>query len=260
MSVKDKVVWVTASAAGIGNAIAKRFAREGAKLAICDIDKISLKEAKKELEELGAEVLSVQYDASKLEDIDNVYKQIIEKFGRVDVLVNNAGVTGPIKPVHEVDVNGWDYTMAVNVRSPFYCMKLVVPGMIAQGGGRIVNISSQSGKSPLFNRSPYCASKMAIIGLTRTAALELGRSNITVNAVCPGSVAGQRIEFVFASVAKAKGLTVDQVKEIHYANTAIPNPVPSENVAEAVLFLSDAEKSGSITGEDMNVTNGACMY
>jgi len=184
----------------------------------------------------------------------------MEKYGRVDVLVNNAGVAGPTSPIQEVEPDAWDYTLAVNLRSPFYCIKLVVPVMTEQGGGKIVNIASQSGKVPLLNRTAYCASKMGVIGLTRTAALELGRSNITVNAVCPGSVAGPRMEFVFTAVAQSKGMTVDQVKEIHYATAAIPAAIETAQIADAVLFLADKEKSSAITGVDFNVNNGSSMY
>ncbi|MCL2529722.1 MAG: SDR family oxidoreductase [Coriobacteriia bacterium] len=258
---KDQVVWITASGSGIGLAIAKRFAGEGAKLVICDIDKFALKDAKTELEELGAaEVLSVEYDASELSSIKKVFDTLMERFGRIDVLVNNAGVAGPTSPIQDVDPEAWDYTLAVNLRGPFYTIKLVTPVMKEQGGGRIVNIASQSGKVPLVNRTAYCSSKMGVIGLTRTVALELGRSNITVNAVCPGSVAGPRLDFVFEAVAQGKGLPVEMIKEIHYATAAIPEAVESSQVADAVLFLADKNLSSAITGIDLNVNNGSSMY
>ena len=260
-SLKDQVVWITASGSGIGFAIAKRFAAEGARLVICDIDEGVLGKAKEELEGLGAaDVLSVVYDASDTGDIKKVFDAMMDKFGRVDVLVNNAGIAGPTTPIQDIDPEDWDKTMGINLRSPFYCIKLVAPAMTDQGGGSIVNISSQSGKVPLVNRAPYCASKMGVIGLTRTAALELGRSNIRVNAVCPGAVAGPRLDFVFEKVAEGKGFPVEMVKEIHYATSAIPEAVTSDQVADAVLFLADKEKSSGITGVDFNINNGSSMY
>ena len=260
-SFKDQIVWITASGSGIGFAIAKRFAGEGAKLVICDLNKEALVKAKEELEGIGAsEVLTVEYDASKTDDIKKVFDAMMDKFGRVDVLINNAGIAGPTTPIQDIDPDAWDNTLEINLRGPFYCIKLVIPPMTEQGGGKIVNIASQSGKVPLVNRAPYCASKMGVIGLTRTAALELGRSNITVNAVCPGAVAGPRLDFVFEKVAEGKGLPVEMIKEIHYSTSAIPEAVTSEQVADMVLFLADKEKSSGITGVDFNVNNGSSMY
>jgi len=260
MSVKGKVTWITAAADGIGKVCALLFAREGAKLAICDINEQALEETRKEIEALGAEVLAVPYDASKTEDIKKVFDALIEKYGRVDILVNNAGIAGPTSVIFDVDVADWDRTMEVNLRGSFYCIKLAAPYMIKQGGGKIVNMASVSGKIPLLNRSAYCASKMGVIGLTRVAALELGKYDITVNAVCPSAVSGSRLDFVFKNLAAAKGISPEEVLAQNIAQSALPRLVSPQDVAQAVLFLSDKEKSSSITGEDFNVTCGKVMF
>ncbi|NLW78978.1 MAG: SDR family oxidoreductase [Ruminococcaceae bacterium] len=260
MSIKGKVAWITAAAAGIGKATALLFAREGAKLVVCDIDEAGLQQLKGELEALGAEVLALPYDAGDTAQIDAVFNAMMQTFGTVDILVNNAGVTGPSKPVYEISVEEWDKTLEVNLRGSFYCLKLVAPVMIKNGGGKIVSLSSQTGKRALVERTPYAASKMAIIGLTRTAAEELGPHNITVNCVCPGAVEGPRGVWVRANMAKARGITVEELEKISLAGAPLRRRVPPEDVAQAILFLSDAERSNSITGEDMNVTCGAVMY
>ncbi len=260
MSLKNKVVLITASADGIGKVIATRFAREEAKLIISDINEKELLKTKSELESMGIEVLAVQCDARKTSDIDNLFNKAISKFKTIDVLVNNAGIAGPTKPVIEMEIEDWDSTLEINLRSTFYCTKLAAPYMIKQGSGKIVNMSSQSGKKSLPNRSPYCASKMGIIGLTRCVADELGKYDITVNAVCPGAVGGKRLDGVFENQARILGITPEEYRIKFLEPSPIKRTVPPEDVAEMVIFLSDAEKSNSITGQDINVNCGTVTY
>jgi len=259
MSIKGKVAWITASGGGIGECTAELFAKEGANLILCDINEEGLNNVAEKCRALGADVLAVQYDAGCTESTDNVFNEAIKYFGTIDILVNNAGIAGPTDPVEEVDSDAWDKTMEVNLRGCFYCTKLVVPVMIKNGGGKIVNISSTTGKKTLLNRSPYAASKMAIIGFTRTAAEELGKHEITINAVCPGSVAGPRLEFVFQNKAKAKGITYEELYEQEMAGRPLKRLIPPEDVAKLVLFLSDVETSNSITGQDININCGTYM-
>ena len=260
MSIENKVAWITASGDGIGKACALLFARQGARLALCDVNEEALAATKREARALGAEVLAIPYDADQTAEIKKVFDALIERYGRVDILVNNAGIAGPVSPIFEVEVEEWDRTLEVNLRGSFYCIKLAAPYMIKQGGGKIVNMASTSGKSPLLNRSPYCASKMGMIGLTRVAALELGKYGITVNAVCPSNVAGPRLDFVFENLAKAKGVSPQEILKQNLAETPLPHLTSPEDVAEAVLFFSDHEKSRSVTGEDFNVSCGKIMY
>lgn len=259
MSIKGKVAWITASGGGIGESIAQLFAKEGAKLVLCDINEEGLKKVAADCTALGAEVLAVPYDAGSYEDTDNVFKEAMARFGTIDILINNAGIAGPTDAIVNVSVDDWDKTMEVNLRGYFYCTKLVAPVMIENGGGKIVNISSTTGKRTLINRSPYAASKMGIIGFTRTAADELGKHDITVNAICPGSVMGPRLEFVYRNKAKAKGITYEELVAQEMEGRPLKRMVPPGDIAHMALFLSDTEKSNSITGQDINVNCGIYM-
>lgn len=255
MSVKGKVTVITAAASGIGKATALRFAREGAKLAICDIDEKALKNTVEELSEI-TEVMAVKCNMAEVKEIDMFFEKVIEKYGTVDILVNNAGIAGPTKPIIEIEPEEWDLTLGVNLRGGYYCIKKAAPFMMKKKFGKIVNISSMSGKRSLPNRSPYCASKMGVIGMTRTVAHELGKYNITVNAVCPGAISGSRLDLVFENMARVEGKTVEQVKDEFLVPSFLKRTIPPEDIAEMVLFLSDEEKSNSITGQDVNVNCG----
>ena len=260
MSVKNKVVLITGSAGGIGKCTALRFAKEGARLVICDVNPETLAETEKEICDLGAEVLAVQYNARDLDSINNVFAKMIERFGTIDVLVNNTGIAGPTKPIVEMSPEEWDETLEVNLRGAFYCIKLAAPYMIEKKEGKIVSLSSMSGKKSLPNRSPYDASKMGIIGLTRCAAEELGVYNINVNAVCPGAVAGPRLDKVFSNLARVQGKTIEEVANRFFEPSFFKRAVPPEDIAEMILFLSDEERCHSITGQDFNVNCGAITY
>jgi NAD(P)-dependent dehydrogenase (short-subunit alcohol dehydrogenase family) len=260
MSVRGKVAWITASAEGIGKATAIKLAEEGAKIVICDINETQMQKTKSQLELIGVEVLAVPYDAGKTEDIDNVFKEAINRFKTIDILVNNAGVTGPTTPIFETEVADWDKTLEINLRGMFYCIKLVAPYMIKQGGGKIVNLSSRSGKSPLRNRAAYCASKMGVIGLTRVAADELGKYNITVNAICPGLVTGDRQELLYKYRAEEAGITIEELRIRDLERLPLRRFIPPEEIAKMVLFLSDDETSNCITGQDYNVNSGSIMF
>ncbi len=260
MSLKNKVVWITASAGGIGKAMAKKFAAEGAKLILCDLNEEELRKTEEEIKDLGADVLAVQYDGGNAADIENVFNKAMERFGTIDALINNAGIAGPTKSIIDTSVEEFDKTLEVNLRGTFLTMHLAAPVMIKNGGGKIVNMASHAGKNALVNRCPYTSSKMGVIALTRVAAKELGQYNITVNSICPGAVAGPRLEMVFQRDAEAKGMSVQEVKDAYYSTSPIKHAVPPEDIAELAAFLCDEEKSGCITGEDVNITCGTVMY
>lgn len=255
MSVKGKVTVITAAASGIGKATALQFAREGSKLAICDIDEKSLEATRKELSTL-TDVIAVKCNMAEISEIDLFFEKVIAKYGTIDILINNAGIAGPTKPITEVEPEEWDLTLNVNLRGGYYCIKKAAPFMIKKNFGKIVNISSMSGKRPLLNRAPYCASKMGVIGMTRTVADELGKYNITVNAVCPGAISGSRLDLVLENMARVEGKTIEQVKDTFLEPSMLKRTIPPEDIAKMVLFLSDEEKSNSITGQDINVNCG----
>lgn len=259
MSIKNNVALVT-SAGAIGTAIAVKFAKEGANVIVSDIDAEKLEKTQKDLEAYGTKIVTVPCNMGVIEDIDRVFDAVEHNFGKLDILVNTAGIAGPTKSIVDLSVEEWDFTMDVNLRSQFYCIKKAAPYMIKAGFGKIVCMSSQSGKRALDSRSPYCASKMGILGLARVAALELGKYNITVNSVCPGPVDSERIISVWTNAAKAQGLTFEEVRERWMQPAMLKRLVPVEDIAEAVLFFSDEEKSNSITGQDLNVNVGIITY
>ena len=258
MSVKGKIVLITGSADGIGRAIAAAFAHEGAKLVLCDLKEEKLQETAAEMREAGAEdVLAIPYNASRPEDIDMVCAKMIEHYGDVDVLVNNVGIAGPTAPVHEIKLEDWDATFAVDVRGTFQMIKNCAPYMMKKKEGKIVSMSSMSGLHSLVNRTPYAAAKMAVIGITRTVAMELGAYNINVNCVCPANIQNERGTLIMQRQAEQEGVTVDEILQRKLGTYCLKRRVPMEDVAQMVLFLSDDERSHSITGADFPVSCGA---
>ena len=209
LKLLNKVAFITGGGVGIGKAIALMYAHEGADVALAAKSKNQMEEVANEIRAIGRKALVNQMDITKLEEVDNAAKKTLETFGKIDILVNNSGIAGPTAPVYEVTPEQWDEIFAVNLRGAFLCCRAIVPGMIENGGGRIINISSTAAKKPLANRSPYPATKMGLIGFTRGLAVELGKYNINANAICPGPVAGPRIEMVCDQVAAKEGVSRD---------------------------------------------------
>ncbi len=189
MKLKDKVALVTGGGRGIGKAIALAYAREGARLAICARTAPEIGETEKEIKALGVECLGLVCDVSLEEPVHKLVETLQEHFGRMDVLVNNAGVMTRPVPIAELEVKKWDYTMAVNLRGPFLVTKAVLPVMMRQKSGAIINVSSSIGRVAYPNFGAYAASKWGIEGFTQTLAAEVRSYNIRVNSVEPGYVA-----------------------------------------------------------------------
>lgn len=219
MKLKDKVALITGGGRGIGKAIALDYAREGAKLAICARTGSEIEETAKEIRALGTECLAVACDVSLEEPVSKLIGEVQKRFGRIDVLINNAGVMIRPAPIAETEVKKWDYTMAVNLRGPFLVTKALLPLMMRQKGGAIINVSSSIGRGAYANFAAYAASKWGIEGFTQTLAAEVRSYNIRVNSVEPGYVAtkltgyrGSTPEsvtevFVFLGTDEAKGIT-----------------------------------------------------
>ncbi len=188
-----KVALVTGAGRGHAEALAKLFAKEGATLSICDI--ISLEELERkvgsEIRAEGGKVLCFQTDVSQEEQVNKMVQETIKDFGTIDILANVVGIAGPTKDVWDITLGEWKQSLAVNLDSMFLYSKAVLQEMIRKKWGRIINFSSTTGKTPLAHRTPYATTKMGVIGFTRTLAAEVGRFNITVNAVCPG-LSGER--------------------------------------------------------------------
>lgn len=219
MKLKDKVALITGGGRGIGKAVALAYGREGAKLALCARTGSEIEESAKEIEKLGTECLSVACDVSLEEPVAKLVDQVRRRFGRIDILINNAGVMTRPAPVTQIEVKKWDYTIAVNLRGPFLVTRAVLPSMMRQRSGAIINLSSSIGRGAYANFAAYAASKWGIEGFTQTLAAEVRSYNIRVNSVAPGYVAtkltgyqGSRPEsvtevFVFLGTDESKGIT-----------------------------------------------------
>jgi len=272
-----RVAIVTGCARGFGEAIAKLFAKEGAAVSICDI--IPLKELEEkvgsEIEATGGKALCFRVDVSRENQVKILVRKTIERLGTVDILVNNVGVAGPTKDCWEITLKEWNRTISVNLGGTFLCSKAVLPEMIRKKQGRIINISSVTGKNPLPHRTSYATSKMAIIGFTRTLAAEVGRYNITVNAICPGNLGGERNVELAKDHAEylGKPFNADEYRrqiEIarqrgvlggrYLANEGFTQAlITHEDVAHVALFLA-LDEATKITGQDINVCGGSVMW
>ncbi|WP_267643377.1 SDR family NAD(P)-dependent oxidoreductase [Haloarchaeobius amylolyticus] len=257
--VSGSTAIVTGGGRGIGRAICRELAAEGATVVIADIDESEMAETAALVEEEGGRAYPVETDLRSFEDIQDTVDEVLAEFESVDILVNNAGIAGPTAECEAVDPDEWDQTMAVNLRGPFLMCRQVLPVMKEQSYGRIVNIASVTGKRPLTQRTPYATSKMGVIGFTRTLAAEVGEDDINVNAVCPGSVDGPRIDRVFEAKAEAQGRTYEDVRGDAEAESPRRELVQKEDVARTVSFLC-SPAADRITGQDLNVSAGKVMY
>ena len=232
-------VLVTAGASGIGLAVARAFFDEGSRVYICDIDAAGLERAAAEMPGIATRHCDVGDRAAIAAMVDDA----VSRLGGLDVLVNNAGIGGPTRPVHELDPADWDAVLRVNLTGAFDVTRHVIPHLIKAGSGAIINMSSAAGRFGYPNRSPYSVSKWGLIGFTKTLSMELGQYGIRVNAIAPGPVAGERAERVFQGRAQASGRSVEEEKRIGLAGMSIRSLVePAEIGALAVFLASDAAK------------------
>jgi NAD(P)-dependent dehydrogenase (short-subunit alcohol dehydrogenase family) len=256
--VSTPVAVVTGANRGIGRAITVTLAAGGFTVAASARDPASLDGTIAEAGEAGGTAVPLACD---VRDEASVAKMAAgaEALGPVHTVVANAGVAGPTRPLHEITLADWRDTLAIDLDGVFLTFRAFIPGMIARRGGSLIAISSMTGKRPLHGRTPYAAAKMGVIGLVRTLAAELGPYDIRVNAICPGAVAGPRIDQVFARQAEVRGIPEEAVRAEMDALSPLGRLVRAEEVAAACVFLASGG-SAAITGEDLNVTAGVVMY
>lgn len=244
----QQVVLITAGASGIGVEIAKSFHSQGASVHLCDIDQALLDEA---ITTNFASSTSV-CDVSNPAQVETMFGDLQQRYGKLDVLVNNAGIAGPTAAVEDITVDDWNETINVDLNATFYVTRQAVKLLKRSESGSIINMASSAGLFGCPLRSPYVASKWAIIGLTKTWAMELGPSGIRVNAICPGSVAGPRIERVIERDAAERGTTADNIRQIYQRQSSLRRFIGAEEVANMAIFLA-SEAAIGISGQSLGV-------
>jgi NAD(P)-dependent dehydrogenase (short-subunit alcohol dehydrogenase family) len=254
-----RVTVITGASQGIGRHIALAFADSGDSLVLAARDEANLEETAALAGESGAEALVVPTDVTDPEDTEAMTAAALDRFGRIDVLINNSGIGGPSGPLWELSVEEWRRTFAVNVEGVFLVTKAVMPHMIERGSGSVVMIGSITGKRPLWGRTPYASTKSALVGLTRTLAVEAGQHGVRVNLISPGFVSGPRLDWVIDAQAEGRGITAEQVRSELAAEAALNRLTEPEDIARVALFLASEESRG-IAGADINVNSGVVMY
>jgi len=248
---RERVVIITGAARGLGQEYAREFAKRGANVAVNDLR--DCRQTLDIIEQQGASGLATSTDVTSADSTREMARHVLERFGRIDVLVNNAALYGSLNflPFDELDESEWDATMNVNVKGIWQCCKAVVPAMKEQQGGSIVNISSLAATYGMPNGLHYTASKAAVIGATRGLARELGRFSIRVNAVAPNVVNTDATSEVFRDKR-------DKVIEVTRSQQAIRKTLETEDIVGAVLFLA-SDLSRLITGQTLMVDGGTVM-
>jgi NAD(P)-dependent dehydrogenase (short-subunit alcohol dehydrogenase family) len=258
MSLADRVAVVTGAGNGIGKATALALAGAGAHVVSVDVDGEAARAAAEAAAKLGPRSVALDTDVGDLAAIDRMVQRVMEAFGRIDVLVNNAGVTrrADIMDLTEQD---WDRIMRVNAKGVFFCLQRVAREMIPRRSGAIVNIASIAGKGYAgTSNAIYAASKGSVISLTRIAALQLARHNITVNAICPGVTVTALSEANVAVRARDEGLSVDEMRRRRNAVIPLGRPNDPEDVAALAVFLV-SPGARNITGQSLNVDGGIIL-
>jgi NAD(P)-dependent dehydrogenase (short-subunit alcohol dehydrogenase family) len=247
-AMKGLRVLVTAGAGGIGLETARAFAEEGAKVHVCDVDRKALKN-------LAAENPSITQtiaDVSDRAQVAKLFEEALAALGGLDVLVNNAGIAGPTGAVEEIAPEDWDRCIAINITGQFNCARLAVPHLRKSKNASIVNLSSAAGRLGFALRTPYAASKWAVVGLSKSLAIELGPDGIRVNAIQPGIVEGPRIRGVFERKAAARGKTYEEIEHEALSAISMKTMVTPRQIADTILFIC-SPRGRTISGQEISV-------
>jgi meso-butanediol dehydrogenase/(S,S)-butanediol dehydrogenase/diacetyl reductase len=260
MLLKGKVAIVTGGGRGIGRAIALRFAAEGAAVVVSARGQAEIDGVVKEIQNVGGRAAAVQGDVSKESGADNIVSGARKAFGSIHILVNNAGIYGPVKPVEKLTAAEWDEALGINLRGPFLMSRAVLPEMYERGSGAILNLTTIAAKIPFALNGPYAASKAGLMGLTRTLAAEGAKRGVRVNAVSPGPVAETKMwNELEQNLADNLQIDREQMAKNVAAGILQGRPQAVEEIAAAAVFLV-SDQSSAITGQILNVDGGMAFY
>ncbi len=258
MRLNERIAIITGGAKGIGKAISRAFAKEGAIVVIAARDRGAIEQAAEEIRASGGRADTIPTDVRYEEQIKDMVRYALDGYGRIDILVNNSAVAGPTANFVDLDLAEWNDVMATNLTGPMICSREVLKSMIAARKGAIINISSEGGRSGFAMRGPYAVSKRGIIALTETMAIEAGPYGVRVNCISPGRVTGERVEHVAREKAAALGLAYEEVMASMTIDTSLGRFAEPSEVASAAVFLASDEGS-AITGETLVVSCGKHM-
>tara|TARA_R110000787_G_scaffold70646_11_gene157094 strand:- start:1737 stop:2492 length:756 start_codon:yes stop_codon:yes gene_type:complete len=251
MQVKDKIVIITGAGSGIGKATALHFAHHGAKVVVSDINLKSAKKVADEIVTNGGESLPIKTDVTQFDEVDSLIQQTVDAFGQLDVMVNNAGI-GPRKLLKtaEYALDDWDSVIAVNQTGVFYCMKLALQQMVKQNFGNIVNIASLAGLKASLNNLSYSASKFAVVGMTKSAALEYAKTGIRINAVCPGYTESALLDQLLSAKPEMDAILKSVIPMKRYGKAS--------EIADAVVWLA-SDQTKFMTGQTITLDGGTSL-
>jgi NAD(P)-dependent dehydrogenase (short-subunit alcohol dehydrogenase family) len=260
MLLSQKVAIITGGGRGIGRAIARRFATEGAAVLVAARTESEVRNVAEEIEKAGARAAHVVADVSREVDCQRIVAGAEDRLGPVGILVNNAGDYGPVKPIEEIAPEEWDRVIAAHLRGAFLLTRLVLPGMYARGAGVILNISSLSAKSAFPWSAPYAAAKAGMLALTRVTAAEGARRGVRVNAICPGPVTETKMsEELGIAIGARLGVSPEVELAQFLKNILQGRGQTADEIAAAAAFLA-SDQASAITGQSLNVDGGAVFY
>jgi NAD(P)-dependent dehydrogenase (short-subunit alcohol dehydrogenase family) len=239
---------ITAGASGIGKAIAERMMKQGFNVHICDLDDAAIERFLAQYPDAGAS----KTDVSNATQVDELFSELKARYGRLDLLVNNAGVAGPTARIEDISIEDWDRTVGVNLNGAFYVSRGAVPLLKKSADASIINIASSAALFGFPLRSPYAAAKWGLIGFTKTLAMELGPDGIRVNAICPGSVSGPRLDRVMERDAEQRGISIEETRRIWTQQTSLRCFVDAEDIAAMAAYLVSPE-GARISGQSLSV-------
>jgi len=253
--LNDRVAIITGASKGIGRVMSQMFAREGAKVVCAARSEALVNETAALITSAGGDAVAISADAATENGARAVVDAGVRAFGRVDTLINNAGDGGPTKAVQDYTIDDWYYTVNSCLTSAYLCSRFAVPAMIASGRGAIVNIASMAGRRGLAYRVGYCSAKAGQIGMTYGLALELGRHDITVNAIAPGAVEGDRIDRMIKGQADLRGVDIERMRQTFVERSPLGRMSTADDIAALAVFLC-SDHARNISGQCIPVTAG----